>query len=90
MLTNALLTPRVLEPVRSCGTEDRPVERALAPRDEIYDYIVFRATDIQDLTVSEPPKEREPNKPPVDPAIVSVGDVTERLTSHGVGSEGGS
>ena len=58
--------------VRSCGTEDRPAERVLAPRDEVYDYIVFRATDIQDLKVSEPPKESEPIKPPADPAIVSV------------------
>lgn len=61
-----------VKPVRSCGTEDRPAERVLGPRDEVYDYIVFRATDIQDLKVSEPPKESEPSKPPADPAIVSV------------------
>jgi protein LSM14 len=61
-----------LSQVRSCGTEDRPAERVLPPREEIYDYIVFRATDIQDLKVSEPPKEAEPAKPPADPAIVSV------------------
>ncbi|XP_061436795.1 protein LSM14 homolog A-A-like [Lethenteron reissneri] len=38
-----------LAKVRVCGTEGRPAERAVAPREEIYDYIIFRASEIKDL-----------------------------------------
>merc|ERR1711944_356785 len=31
-----------LSKVRSFGTEDRPTDRPVAPRDEVYEYIIFR------------------------------------------------
>ena len=55
--------------VRSYGTEDRPVPKPIPPRSEVYEYIIFRGSDIKDLNVSEVPKEEEP---PIDPAIVSA------------------
>ncbi|XP_078609390.1 protein LSM14 homolog B-like isoform X7 [Branchiostoma floridae x Branchiostoma japonicum] len=58
-----------LAKVRSYGTEDRPTDRPVAPRDEVYEYIIFRGSDISDLHVSEPPKTTQSNQPQ-DPAIV--------------------
>lgn len=60
--------------VRSFGTEDRPTERPVAPRDEVYEYIIFRASDIKDLHVCEPPKTSQTLNSglPNDPAIVQV------------------
>lgn len=43
--------------MRAFGTEDRPpVDGVPVPaNNDIYDYIIFRSTDIKDLTVSELP-----------------------------------
>ncbi|XP_037356954.1 protein LSM14 homolog B isoform X1 [Talpa occidentalis] len=57
-----------LAKVRSFGTEDRPTERPAPPREEIYEYIIFRGSDIKDITVCEPP--RAQHALPQDPAIV--------------------
>lgn len=65
-----------LENVRSYGTEGRkasPEEEVPASVD-LYEYIVFRGTDVKDLRIEEAPAVKE-NKPPVmpnDPAIVGV------------------
>nr|XP_033818678.1 protein LSM14 homolog B isoform X3 [Geotrypetes seraphini] len=57
-----------LAKVRSFGTEDRPTDRPAPPREEIYEYIIFRGSDIKDITVCEPPKAQ--HALPQDPAIV--------------------
>ena len=56
--------------MRSFGTEDRPTDRPAPPREEIYEYIIFRGSDIKDITVCEPPKAQ--HTLPQDPAIVQV------------------
>lgn len=56
--------------VRSLGTEDRPTDRPVPPRDEVFEYIIFRGSDIKDLTVCEAPKTS--SNLPQDPAIVQV------------------
>ena len=60
--------------VRSFGTEDRPTDRPVAPRDEVYEYIIFRGADIKDIRVCEPPKPQATLQGglPNDPAIVKV------------------
>ena len=60
--------------VRSYGTEDRPTDRPVAPRDETYEYIIFRGADIKDIRVCQPPKPQPTLEGglPNDPAIVQV------------------
>lgn len=61
--------------VRSFGTEDREVEKYIPPRDEQFEFIVFRGQDIKDLHVCEAPQNAVHTKPalPQDPAIVQTG-----------------
>ena len=54
--------------MRSFGTEDRPTDRPVPARDEIFEYIIFRGADIEDLQVREPPQASVTQ----DPAIVEV------------------
>lgn len=58
--------------VRSFGTEQRPTERFVAPRDEVFQYIIFRGSDIKDLTVCEAPPKQPAAEAFTDPAIVEV------------------
>ncbi|KAL9050495.1 MAG: hypothetical protein Q9162_006602 [Coniocarpon cinnabarinum] len=64
-----------LENVTSYGTEGRkgnPNEE-IAGSDSVYEYIVFRGSDVKDLRIEEGPKENKPPQPPTpnDPAILS-------------------
>ncbi|XP_076131926.1 protein LSM14 homolog B [Alosa pseudoharengus] len=70
-----------LAKVRSFGTEGRPTDRPAPPRDEIYEYIIFRGSDIKDITVCEPPKLH--HSLPQDPAIVqsSIGSASGAYSS---------
>jgi hypothetical protein len=56
--------------VRSFGTEDRETQFPIAPQNQIYDYILFRGSDIKDIRVvnNVGPLQNVPN----DPAIVQV------------------
>lgn len=63
-----------LENVRSYGTEGRrgnPAEEVPAS-ETIYEYIVFKGSDVKDLTILEAPKENKPPQVPNDPAILGV------------------
>ncbi|KAL8686289.1 MAG: hypothetical protein Q9218_007209 [Villophora microphyllina] len=62
-----------LENVVSWGTEGRDPDNEVPPSETVYEYIVFRGSDVKDLRIEEPPKENQPPKPPQvpdDPAIL--------------------
>lgn len=65
-----------LENVTSFGTEGRRnnPDEEIPPSESIYEYIVFRGTDVKDLRIEEKPgqKENQPPPPPNDPAILGV------------------
>jgi protein LSM14 len=64
-----------LENVTSFGTEGRRSgEEEVPPSDHIYEYIVFRGSDVKDLKIEQQPKESKPQPPavPNDPAILGV------------------
>lgn len=66
-----------LENVMSYGTEGRrgnPAEE-IAPSASVYEYIVFRGSDVKDISIADEPKETqqpEPPQVPDDPAILGV------------------
>lgn len=53
--------------VRSFGTEDRDTQIPVAPQNQIYEYILFRGTDIKDIQVVS-----NVSSIPNDPAIVQM------------------
>lgn len=66
-----------LENVKSFGTEGRKgnPDDEVPPSEQVYEYIVFRGTDVKDLRIEEGPGAIKENKPPVvpnDPAIVGA------------------
>ena len=58
--------------VKSFGTENRKVTNKVPARNEIYEYIVFRGSDIDDLHVAAGPNENKQGQVGEDPAIVQV------------------
>ncbi|KAM9342432.1 protein LSM14 homolog B [Pholidichthys leucotaenia] len=60
----------VLAEVKCFGTEGRPTDRPTPPRDDVYEYITFRGSDIKDITLCEPP--RLHHGLPPDPAIIQT------------------
>ena len=88
--------PCIFIVVRSFGTEDRPTDRPVAPRDEVYEYIIFRGSDIKDIRVCEPPKPQSTLQGglPNDPAIVKHSSASAAPggpiggKSHGYGAIG--
>ncbi|KAK5863836.1 hypothetical protein PBY51_000833 [Eleginops maclovinus] len=58
----------VLAKVKCFGTEGRPTDRPTPPKDDVYEYITFRGSDIKDITLCEAP--RSHHGLPPDPAIV--------------------
>ncbi|KAM3871782.1 protein LSM14 homolog B [Diretmus argenteus] len=58
----------VMAKVKCFGTEGRPTDRPAPPKEDIYEYITFRGSDIKDITLCEPPRSR--HDLPQDPAIV--------------------
>lgn len=71
-----------LSKVRSFGTEDRPTDRPVPARDEIFEYIIFRGADIEDLQVREPPQASLTQ----DPAIVESSAYPDNTRSTSIGT----
>ncbi|CAD6184433.1 unnamed protein product [Caenorhabditis auriculariae] len=73
-----------LAKVRSFGTEKRPTANPVAARDDVYEYIIFKASDIKDLIVCDTPKMATLSGGlPYDPAIISVSSRTAPANSDG-------
>ncbi|KAM9856166.1 protein LSM14 homolog B [Aulostomus maculatus] len=58
----------VLAKVKCFGTEGRPTDEPTPPKDDVFEYITFRGSDIKDITLCELP--RSHHGLPQDPAIV--------------------
>lgn len=60
--------------VRMFGTENRSTDNPVAPREEVFEFIIFRGQDIKDIRLCEPPTPQPPlpGTLPYDPAIVQV------------------
>jgi len=71
-----------LSKVRSFGTEERPTDRPVPARDEIFEYIIFRGADIEDLQVREPPQSSLTQ----DPAIVESSTYPDNARSNTIGT----
>ena len=55
--------------MRFFGTEDRQTDNPIQPREDVFDYIIFRGKDIKDLHVCDP---SNTSLAQTDPAIVEV------------------
>ena len=63
-----------LEQVKSFGTEGRDPDNEIPPSDNVYEYIVFRGSDVKDLRIEKEPEKKTVQQPqvPDDPAILGV------------------
>lgn len=61
-----------LEHVKSFGTEGRNPEDEVATSDYVYEYIVFRGSDVKDLRIEKEPEKPAQPQVPDDPAILGV------------------
>jgi len=63
-----------LEQVKSYGTEGRDPENEIPPSENVYEYIVFRGSDVKDLRIEKEPEKKPVQQPqvPDDPAILGV------------------
>lgn len=59
-----------LEHVKSFGTEGRNPEDEVATSDYVYEYIVFRGSDVKDLRIEKEPEKPAQPQVPDDPAIL--------------------
>ena len=75
-----------LEQVVSYGTEGRRPDDEIPPSlENVYEYIVFRGSDVKDLRIEGGPIEHEPPKPPKmpdDPAILGVSLSAPKPKAH--------
>lgn len=76
-----------LESVTSYGTEGRKGDpsQEIPGSDQVYEYIVFRGSDVKELTIVAPPsapKETQPPQVPNDPAILGVCPIISFLTQN--------
>jgi protein LSM14 len=78
-----------LENVSSFGTENRKTDpkEIIPASDSVYEYIVFRGSDVKDLRIEEAPAPREnvPPQVPNDPAILGVSVNIFRMPSQRAG-----
>ncbi|KAI0381594.1 Scd6-like Sm domain-containing protein [Hypomontagnella monticulosa] len=82
-----------LENVKSFGTEGRKgnPDEEIAPSEQVYEYIVFRGSDVKDLRIEQPPappKENQPPKVPDDPAILGARTRPQGTMPPGPGAPG--
>ncbi|XP_065325734.1 protein LSM14 homolog B [Pelmatolapia mariae] len=74
----------VLAEVKCFGTEGRPTDRPTSPKDDVYEYITFRGSDIKDIALGEPP--RYHHGLPQDPAIIQTSSSGASSIQSTVGS----